>query len=115
MTIFCIQVQPDRAPGLDIGRVRGLCVQLASDKALIERHGVIEGDDGGPYLNLMFETPDAAKFWKMVETKIYGDHVVGGPMSQASLATCTGEHGWDDYLLLHHYDQGLQLDSLSDR
>jgi hypothetical protein len=114
MTIFCIQVQPDRVPGIDIGRVRELCMQLASDKTLVERHGAIEGDDGGPYLNLMFEAPDAAKFWMRADAQIYGDNVVGAHMSQASIVTCTGEHGWDDYLLLHHYDRKLQLDTLSD-
>lgn len=114
MTIFCIQVQPDHAPGIDIGRVRDLCTQLASDKALIERHGVIEGDDEGPYLNLMFETSNAAEFWKKFETKVYADPAVGALMRRASLATCTGESGWDDYLLLHHYDKTLPLDTLPD-
>lgn len=114
MTIFCIQVQPDRAPGIDIGRVRDLCKQLSSDHALVDRHGVIEGDDEGPYLNLMFETASAAKFWKQFEANIYTDPIVGEPMNQASMATCTGEHDWDDFLLLRHYDKKLPLDQIPD-
>jgi len=112
MTIFCIQVQPDRAPDISIDRVRELCREVASDTALVERHGVVEGDDGGPYLNLMFETPRAAAFWQAVQARIYADAVVGEPMAKASMATCTGEEGWDDYLLLHHYDPRHELDAL---
>jgi len=28
------------------------------------------------------------------------------------IATCTGQYGWDDYLLLHHFDKTEPLDSL---
>lgn len=112
MITFCIQVQPDRAPGIDIDRVRELCQETASDTSMVERHGVIEGNDEGPYLNLMFEIVKAGEFWRSVKTKLYADPLVGGAMERASMATCTGEHGWDDYLLLYHYDKGLQLDVL---
>ena len=30
------------------------------------------------------------------------------------MAVCEGQHGWDDYLLLHHYDAELKRDEVSD-
>lgn len=112
MATLCIQIQPDRVPELDIMRVRELCQQLAADDKIVVRHGVVEGDDGGPYLNLMFETNKPVEFWREFEARIYKDEVVGEGMKQASMATCTGEHGWDDYLLLYHYDKKFETDDL---
>ena len=115
MTIFCIQIQPDRAPALDIAQVRELCLQLAENKTVIARHGVVEGDDEGPYLNLMFEIIDPIAFWRLFSTRIYDDALVGPGMKAASMATCTGEDEWEDYLLLYHYDKKMELDSLDEQ
>lgn len=112
MVTFCIQVQPDRAPELDVDQVRALCKQLASDTTIVERHRVVEGDDNGPYMNLMFEIAKPIEFWQSFQEKIYADAIIGAAMGRASMATCTGEHEWDDYLLLYHYDKGLELDVL---
>lgn len=114
MTTFCIQIQPDRAPGINLDRVRDLCKQLATDAKTVSRHGVVEGDDDGPYVNLMFEVIKTVEFWQAFEEKLYQDAVVGEGMKLASMATCTGELGWDDYLLLYHYDKGLELDDPGD-
>ena len=40
------------------------------------------------------------------------DSELGPQLASASIATCEGNRGWDDYLLLHHYDRTLDLDTL---
>ena len=40
--------------------------------------------------------------------------MIGPRLARAAIATCEGKHGWDDYLLLHHYDRTLVLDTLND-
>lgn len=112
MATFCIQIQPDRAPDMDLNHVQNLCRQVASDKALVMRHGVVTGDDGGPYLNLMFEVFKPVDFWDVFKEMIYGDSNVGSAMNESSMATCTYDPSWDDYLLLYHYDRKFALDDL---
>ena len=33
-------------------------------------------------------------------------------LRSAAMVVCEGEHGWDDYLLLHHWDRRFRLDSV---
>ena len=43
------------------------------------------------------------------------DEELGPQLARASIATCQGSRGWDNYLLLHHYDRTFKLDSLPPR
>ena len=33
-------------------------------------------------------------------------------LAAAAIIVCEGEHGWDDYLLLHHFDPAEPLDTM---
>jgi hypothetical protein len=95
----CVQYQPDRVTG-DEARVR---------QALIEALAGAEihiGEENGRYENLTFDaaSPDDAlsKLWIVFDSPQFGR------AARAScIVTCQGKHGWDDYLLLHHYDRTL--------
>ncbi|WP_018150909.1 hypothetical protein [Leeia oryzae] len=114
MTTFCIQIQPDRAPGLDLATLKQFCETLAAEQPAIERFGLIEGDDEGPFINLMFETDDEFALWKLVKKQLFKHPVFGKVLKQACMVLCSGEEGWDDYLLLHHYDETIECDALDD-
>jgi len=115
MSTLCIQIQPNRAPEMDMARVRALGEEVASDKVLVERFSIVQGEDGGPYVNLMFETERLAELWKLLSVKLYEDRGVGAGMARASMSTCEGKHGWDDYLLLYHFDPEIKLDDFNAR
>lgn len=108
---LCIQVHPDRVKGLNMSALRLRCEALASS-SLVHRFAQSEGVDSGRYVNIMFETADVTALWSLVWREIYSDAAVGQPMRLASMAMCHGEQGWDDYLLLHHYDPAQPLDRL---
>jgi hypothetical protein len=42
----------------------------------------------------------------------YRSSEFGGALAESSMAMCEGQRGWEDYLLLHHYDPAVQLDRL---
>lgn len=113
MSGLCIQIQPARAPGLDLAVVRDLCDLLASNEPLVKRFTLVEGDDDGPYLNLMFETNRLQALWAVLQRHLYQDSAVGELIRRASIAACEGDQGWENYLLLHHFDRTLQLDDLA--
>lgn len=94
-------------------RIQALGEDIASDTHLVTRFAIIKGEDKGPYSNLMFEATDVQKLWGLLREVLYRDEKVGMALSQASMAMCEGEDGWNDYLLLYHFDPSVKLDSLT--
>ncbi len=115
MTTFCIQVQPDRAPELDMERVLSLCRLATSRRVLVERHSIVEGVDDagkGPHVNLVFDTAEPRALWDLLRSLFYEDSMVGPALATASLVMCEGEDGWDDYRVLHHFDPQVEIDEI---
>jgi hypothetical protein len=96
MTKVCIQIQPQRAPDIDLGIVRE--VFLAFGLQVDERH------DDESYINFMFETDDVPSLWQKLKSELYGSNASGEALLAASIVVCEGKTGWDDYLLLHHFN-----------
>jgi len=72
------------------------------------------GDDNGRYINLFVESDDAVGAWDAMKTSLLADSMVGNEIRTAAIVTMTGRNGWDDYLLLHHFDPIQQLDTIQD-
>ena len=111
MTDLCIQIQPGRAPGLDVDGLCSLCEALAHDTALIRRFAVVRGNPGEDYINLMFASDRPRELWSVLQRQLYGSPAFGGPMQASSMAMCEGERGWDDYLLLQHFNPKVPRDA----
>jgi hypothetical protein len=110
MANLVIQIHPTRAPNLDIDAVLNLCERLAEKKATINALSTAEGEHDGPYLNVCFDTDDLQELWRHLNEKLLQIKVAGQQLDFSSIVTCEGRNGWDDYLLLHHYDRTLTLD-----
>jgi hypothetical protein len=84
--------------GMVVDRLRGL-----DSSATISR-----GNDKGEYVNLYFATDDLKSLWESVR------HTLSAApgLANATIVACEGENGWDDYLLLHHFDPSEALDGL---
>jgi hypothetical protein len=105
-----VQVQPGLSPDLDLAGVLAL-FSTAAELADAELE-VTAGEDDGPYVNYDFRTRDLARLWDVLQTQVFMNRAIGPRLARASIATCEGSRGWDDYLLLHHYDRSFILDSL---
>jgi len=110
MAELCIQIHPHRAVGFDVTDVRSFCEALANREALVRSFAFVDGTDEHYYANLMFETDHLHKLWSLLQRQLYQSHAFGEAMQQCSMAVCEGRHGWDDYLLLRHYDATVQCD-----
>jgi hypothetical protein len=110
MTTFCIQIQPHRAPDLDLAKIKEFGEAIASDKELVLRFEIVEGVDGVSYTNLMFETAEAPSLWRKLHSELYSGEEICDDMLRASIAMCEGKDGWNDYLLLYHFNEGEKLD-----
>ncbi|SRR6266571_5878371 len=112
MKALSVQVQPGRASEIDIGVLESVFTRLAQMKHLVLRHQFEHGHDKGEYFNFTFGTEDLATLWATIQGVVYGDPALRGPMEVASIASCEGSHGWDDYLLLYHFDATVKRDAL---
>jgi hypothetical protein len=106
-----IQVQPERAASLDIARVIDLIEALAHDHNIVAGFDTTKGEDEGPYVNFTYLSKDPATLWKRIESDVLAHPQLGRKIAQASIIVCEGANGWDDYLLLHHFDRTMVLDS----
>ena len=110
MTLFCIQVQPHRCPGFDPAIMLAECQRLSAETSWVRHFSTERGFDEDAYVNLMFETDYPKLLWQLLCEQLYQASALGHFMRNASIATCQGRHGWDDYLLLHHFDDGVSCD-----
>lgn len=112
LSTLVIQIQPDLLPAYDEAAILAACEGLKVHKPLIASFRLEEGEDDGRWVNLSFETAEPARVWPLLQAAFYGDGPLGEALRAASMAVCTGEEGWDDYLLLYHFDPDQILDSL---
>ena len=99
-----VQIQSTRSPDLDASDAINQVTCIATDVR------VTEGDDDGPYVNLDFRTEDILFLWKSVRKVL---HSTTG-LARAAIVICEGENGWDDYLLLHHFNPHETRDVLGE-
>ena len=105
-----IQVQPERRSALDLAGVTDLMQALAKDRTLVAGFEMTSGEDEGPYVNFTYLAKDPAALWQRIESDVLAHPELGRMIASASIIVCEGSNGWDDYLLLHHYDRTLTLD-----
>ena len=113
MRSLSIQIQPDRSPGIDMDKVRVVFEGIAAMRDLVEHHSFDGGEQNGPYFNFTFGTPDALGLWRVIEACVYGSEEIGPHMRKASMAMCSSPSGWNDYLILFHFDPAVPRDSTS--
>ena len=77
---------------------------IAGMTSLVRHHRFDDGFDKTQYFNFTFGTEDLRGLWAVIRSTAYGNPALAEPMAKSSIAVCTGEHGWDDYLLLFHFD-----------
>jgi hypothetical protein len=113
MPKLVVQLQPHREPHLDLAAV----TRLFSDGALMAdaELQVSQGLDDVPYVNYDFVASDVQRLWRVLQNQVMEDSTVSGALSKAAVVVCEGEQGWNDYLLLHHYDRREALDDPPER
>ncbi len=69
---------------------------------------VNEGEDNGKYINFNLKSDSLKDTW----IKIKNLYLSKPHLASASIIVCEGSEGWDDYLLLHHFDKSVELNEL---
>ena len=107
MKCLYVQLQPALYSGDVARQVDALC-EIASKHSPDTAVEVEHGDDDGPYINVNIYDVDIPALWSAI-----GDAIQADPaLASATIVCCEGDNGWDDYLLLHHFDKTESLDAL---
>src|SRR5882724_546381 len=105
-----IQVQPNRSEGINMSQVSAQFEDLLQLSDLVAHHDFNSGNDREPYFNFTFGTKRAGDLWREIQERFYRGGELAAHMRRASMAMCSSEEGWNDYLLLFHYDPKVKLD-----
>lgn len=92
---------------MDMAAVTRAFVALTTRTDLVERHAFNAGDDSGPYFNFTFGTNRAAELWAVVRESLYESGKFGPAMAAASMAMCSSESSWEQYVQLYHWDPAV--------
>lgn len=60
---------------------------------------------------MSFIAADPIAAWSRIR-RLYDASEIGRRLALSTIVVCEGKHGWDDYLLLQHFDPAENLDSL---
>lgn len=111
MKILCFQVQPKRSRGIDLDAVAALMARIAMSSDTRD-FTIQRGRGKEPWVNFLFTTASVARTWNMLESGAIKHGRLGPKLCRSSIVTCQGSRGWDNYLLLHHFDSRQALDRL---
>lgn len=107
--MLVVQIQPNLASSSSSDALAESIRRVADGQVLI-RDGESQGDDDGPYINIVFRADDLAAGWSMIKAA-FGTSSIGSDLVRSTIVTCEGDCGWSDYKLLHHFDPTEELDS----
>ncbi|MBI1424123.1 MAG: hypothetical protein GC149_11695 [Gammaproteobacteria bacterium] len=102
--------------------MKNLCIQLhpelneaaSKEEALQALNGVgcktevRECNDNGQYINFILKSDNLKELW----LKIKSLYLTKPNLASASIITCEGSEGWNNYMLLHHFDKSEELNEL---
>lgn len=57
------------------------------------------------FINLNFFSEDLPLLWGELKSALEGDQEINNWVNRVAIIACEGEEGWDDFLLLRHYDE----------
>ena len=100
---FHIQFQPDLVEKLDMPKFK------ANLEAENIDFSITKGNDEGEYINYDFSSTNPKESWGILK-RIFGEDK---KLIKSSIVCCEGSNGWDDYLLLSHYDHNEKLDEIT--
>lgn len=69
-------------------------------------------DDKGKYISLHFFTEDLIVLWGELQQEFRKNNALNEWINKVAIIACEGDRGWDDYLLLSHYDESETINTL---
>ncbi len=112
MKTLTVQIQAGLATALEAEQAVAQLLALAGEKLLASNGKAIPAEDthaeavqGDGCINVNFRTPDITGLWRAIQARLGLGEGSKPPIANALIVVCEGQYGWDDYLILHHYEE----------
>ncbi|NTV30027.1 MAG: hypothetical protein HGA80_08120 [Candidatus Omnitrophica bacterium] len=111
--ILNIEIHPEKMNNFDKKMLIGAFKNYDKESAFVQDRKITCQGNKNAYISVSFRTNKLAMLWLDIQANLMKKGISGMPIKDASIIVCEGEKSWDDYLLLHHYDQKVKLDKLT--
>jgi len=112
MKTLAVHIQPERIPEAQIAiAIEALKKIVAATPAA--QSSLIEINRGPDYANVYLATAEPAALWQAIEHEFQLKTPKANPAAEGIVVLCEGEDGWNDYLMLYHFDPSQTLDRLA--
>lgn len=71
---------------------------------------VSSGNENGAYFNIEMESENVLHLWEEIRAEFLLKRI-DSVIAKGLVVVCEGDRGWDNYLLLYHYDSLEHVDS----
>ena len=112
MKQLSIQLQSERCPDLNEENFIELFKKWCGKSDHVRSFHIDEGIDDGRYITINCTTDDLRELWNQIRSRFFECEDIGPALVKAAIVVCEGKHGWNDYLLLHQYDDTEELDTI---
>ena len=102
MKYISIQLQPQ----LELQATKDELAAIISFEGFMPE--IVEGEDDGQYVNFNIPSHDLKEDWIKIKNSLLKKTY----FMNSTIIVCEGNDGWNDYLLLHHFDKSQILDIL---
>jgi hypothetical protein len=113
MSALSILVRLDRAREVDTAAAKRRLSAVGQPEQVVTKVNVVEGEEDGGYINVTYSSDDLQALWSLVRSELAGNGTHVPSLMGCTIVVCTGQFGWDDYLLLHHFDPSQPLDAVA--
>lgn len=107
-----IQIQPELIPISNIEQITQEFVTFLTDISLCNNCHVSRGDENGSYINIELQSENIQRLWEEIQIKLSLNTNDASEIAKGIIVVCEGKKGWNDYLLLYHYNTSEHVDSL---
>ena len=105
---FSFQVHMDPGEVMPSARIDDLKAMLGASGASIQEES--SGSDHGNYINISVVANHPGRFWQGCQKLLQSSPSI----ERSLIVVCEGENGWEDYLLLQHFDKNESVDPWKD-
>ncbi|MFZ6769427.1 hypothetical protein ACO0LM_20440 [Undibacterium sp. Di26W] len=109
MKTICVQLQSDLLPEISALPIVDILEEMVSSCPEVWKI-TFTVESNSECDNFNFVTSNVKNLWKKIDAVLGLTSEPRSAISQGIIVVCEGEYGWDDYLLLHHFNDQEKTD-----
>ncbi len=111
MKTLNIQIQPSRCLAIESDTIVACFRKFSENNEYVVELKTVE-NKAEDYINIFLSSLNLSKLWATLKEYIFSSGQLNSQVASALIVICEGDDGWNDYLLLYHFDKSEQTDDI---